>query len=137
MPAFLQDNELKLDRLGLTLSLISFMLLISAYGFYFEYNRIDDTISEKIAVGLSIVNPSDSVGLSFEEQNEVFINEPRAILLVYLVSLLLGLISFFRLILFRIRGIDTHNSAGLTALSIGLVTSNIYLIVTSGLLADV
>ena len=113
------------------------MLLISAYGFYFEYNRIDDTISEKIAVGLSIVNPSDSVGLSFEEQNEVFINEPRAILLVYLVSLLLGLISFFRLILFRIRGIDTHNSAGLTALSIGLVTSNIYLIVTSGLLADV
>jgi len=127
---------LKFDKLGLALSLISLLLLISAYGFYIEYDRVDDKISEKIAAVLRMFRPLDGVGLSLEKQSAVYVDEIRAIFLVYLISLTLGLMNIIRYISFKIRGIGIHNAAALTTFSIGLVVTNLYLIFTSGLLVD-
>lgn len=111
-----QENKLKIDKFGFTLSLVSFILLILAYGFYIEYDRYDVKLSGRLAAGLSIINPSKKVGLAFENQNDVYIDEARAILLVYTVSLLLCSINFLRLIMNRVRGIDNRNFAGLITL---------------------
>ena len=122
----------KVDKICLSCILISFVLLISAYGFFIEHNGFNEQVAEKMAAGLAMLNPSDHTGPSFEGHSQLYLNESRSIILIYVVSIILAIISFIRAVSLKIRKAPIHNVGILIAASIGLVISNINLIFTSG-----
>lgn len=128
---------MKIDKVCLFSILISFILLISAYGFFIENNGFNDRVAEKMAVGLSMINPADSSGPSFERQSQLYLNENRAIVLIYIASIILAVLSLARAIALKISAVSVHNVGILITASIGLIISNIYLVLTSGVLVDV